>query len=560
MSATLVAVITYDPAPLAENVAVVLVELLNVAAGFELQVTPWLFTSFVTVAVNTIPCFTATPPRFGDKLTLGVLPPLVTVIVATPFLVPSAIDVAVSVTVAGLGTFAGAVYVTDFVVAFVSVPQAAPLHPVPLTLHVTPLFCVSFISVALNPCANPVGTDAVGGATATEITAAAAVTVTVAVPFFVVSAIAVAVTVTVAGFGTLTGALYVTLVVVTFVNVPQVLPLHPVPLTPHVTPLFCVSFVSIAEKFCVPPPACTLAVPGCTLTVIAGAVSVTVAPPLLVVSATDVAVTVTVAGFGTLGGALYVTLVVVTFVNVPQAAPLHPVPLKLHVTPLFCVSLVSIAEKFCVPPPACTLAVPGCTLTAIAGAVSVTVALDCFVESALATAVTVTVALLGIVAGAVYTPPAVIVPFVAFPPTILFTSHVTAVLLVLLTVAVNVCVAPNCTVAVVGAIWIVTPPPPPPPPLFTLEHPARAPHTNATAIANLSAACTLLTKRGISRVLLLVLLPSVGRYLASGTSVIGCIEGDNSLGNFNVSSAPAPPNIFPCSIGPGSQPVIRFMT
>ncbi len=45
-------------------------------------------------------------------------------------------------------------------------------------------------------------------------------------------------------------------------------------------------------------------------------------------SATDVAVSVTVAGVGTLAGALYVTLVAVTFVRVPA-------PLRLQVTPLF---------------------------------------------------------------------------------------------------------------------------------------------------------------------------------------------------------------------------------
>ena len=49
---------------------------------------------------------------------------------------------------------------------------------------------------------------------------------------------------------------------------------------------------------------CTLAVGGATVTVIGGGVTVTVADPDLVGSATDTAVTVTVAGDGTFAGAV----------------------------------------------------------------------------------------------------------------------------------------------------------------------------------------------------------------------------------------------------------------
>ena len=48
------------------------------------------------------------PPRFGLTVTLILVDPVVTVIVDVPFLVPSAIEVAVSVTVAGLGAVPGA--------------------------------------------------------------------------------------------------------------------------------------------------------------------------------------------------------------------------------------------------------------------------------------------------------------------------------------------------------------------------------------------------------------------------------------------------------------------
>jgi len=46
----------------------------------------------------------------------------------------------VNVTVAGLGTAAGAVYVTELAVMLLRVPQVVPEHPPPDRLHVTPLF------------------------------------------------------------------------------------------------------------------------------------------------------------------------------------------------------------------------------------------------------------------------------------------------------------------------------------------------------------------------------------------------------------------------------------
>jgi len=54
--------------------------------------------------------------------------------------VPSATDVAVNVTVAGVGTEDGAVYVTDVDVTFVSEPQVVPEQPLAERLQVTPLF------------------------------------------------------------------------------------------------------------------------------------------------------------------------------------------------------------------------------------------------------------------------------------------------------------------------------------------------------------------------------------------------------------------------------------
>jgi hypothetical protein len=88
-------------------------------------------------------------------------------------------------------------------------------------------------------------------------------------------------------------------------RVPQVLPLQPVPDNAQVTPLFCESFCTLALKACI-PPAATLAVVGDSVTAIAVgfAVIVIVAAADLVLSLTEMAVSVTVAGVGTFAGAV----------------------------------------------------------------------------------------------------------------------------------------------------------------------------------------------------------------------------------------------------------------
>ena len=89
-------------------------------------------------------------------------------------------------------------------VAFVSVPQAVPEQPLPDSVHMTPLFAVSFFTVAVKFCVEPVETLAVEGDTATLIAAPA--TVIVAEDDFVLSATEVAVSVTVEGEGAVAGA------------------------------------------------------------------------------------------------------------------------------------------------------------------------------------------------------------------------------------------------------------------------------------------------------------------------------------------------------------------
>jgi hypothetical protein len=128
--------------------------------------------------------------------TVTLMMEMVTVAVAN--LVLSATLVARTVTVFGDGATEGAAYkpVTEIV------PQAAPVQPVPVTVHVTAVFVVP-VTVAVNCCAPPARTETFVGLTVTETTARI---VTVAEADFVGSATLVAVTVTVFGVGASAGA------------------------------------------------------------------------------------------------------------------------------------------------------------------------------------------------------------------------------------------------------------------------------------------------------------------------------------------------------------------
>jgi len=200
----------------------------------------------------------------------------------------------------------------------------------------------------------------------------AAVTVIVADADFVPSATEVAFNVTVAGAGTLPGAVYVTAepeALVVGETVPQAVPLQPAPVTVQVTPLPAVSPVTVAVKACVPFTT-TLAVgrDSVTPTVGAAAVNVIVMLADFVASATAVAVSMTVAGLGTVPGAVYVTAVPEALdpgATVPHAVPLQPAPDTVHVTPLFPKSFATMAVKACVVP-TCTLAVATDIATEIA--------------------------------------------------------------------------------------------------------------------------------------------------------------------------------------------------
>jgi hypothetical protein len=110
----------------------------------------------------------------------------------------SATEVAVTVTTAGLGTAAGAVYRPLDEID----PQVAPEQPVPLRAHVTAVLDVP-VTLAANCCVFPTTTSA---ATGEMVTATGARTVTVADADLLGSANEVAVTLTCAGLGTAAGA------------------------------------------------------------------------------------------------------------------------------------------------------------------------------------------------------------------------------------------------------------------------------------------------------------------------------------------------------------------
>ena len=122
-------------------------------------------------------------------------------------------------------------------------------------------------------------------------------------------------------------------------SVPQTFSLQLAPKSTQVTPLFCESFWIVAVKFWLPPVG-TLTDGGDTVTTIApgAAVTVIVAAADLLPSATDVALSVTSGGEGTLAGAVYVMATpepLEVAVSVPQATPLQPALESNQTTPLF---------------------------------------------------------------------------------------------------------------------------------------------------------------------------------------------------------------------------------
>ena len=148
--------------------------------------------------------------------------------------------------------------------------------------------------------------------------------------------------------------------------VPHVAPEQPLPVTVQVTPKLPGSLVTVAVNCSVP---LTETVPevGDTETETAGVVMVTVVDADLVLSATLVAVTVTVFGDGAVAGAVYKPLAEI----VPHAGPAQPAPVTVHVTAVLELP-VTVALNCCALP-ACTLGFSGEMLTAT-GTLTVTIA------------------------------------------------------------------------------------------------------------------------------------------------------------------------------------------
>jgi len=217
--------------------------------------------------------------------------------------------------------------------------------------------------------------------------------------------------------------------------VPQALPLHPVPDTLQVTSVFVVPVTFAVNCCCLLSKTCTEA--GDTLTTTKGS-TVTVAEFDLVESATDVALMLTFAGFGTLVGAVYTPLVPM----VPQALPVQPVPDTLHVTLVFVDPVTVAVNCRCLPTTTC--AEVGEIFIATDGTI-VAIAVLSFVGSAAEVAVTLTCGGPGTAAGAVYNPPELIVPqaFPVQPAPV--TTQVTLVFVEPVTVALNCCCLPATT-------------------------------------------------------------------------------------------------------------------
>ncbi len=346
---------------------------------------------------------------------------------------------ALTVTWFGVGRLSGAVYVVVFGLPaeLVTVPTLWSPPTTPLTSQVTLGSCAP-LTVAAKICERPNSTVAEGGDTATDIEP---LMVTAMEAAFTGSAAGVAVMLTELGAGADAGAVYMPVPEIE----PQPPPLHPGPETLQLRSRLGLELGagrSAAVNWTL-EPAFTAAGP-LTATVKL-LVRLTAAAALFEESAALCAVTKTSGGAGRIGGAINSPLGSI----VPQAAAAQPGPATVQFTARFGFPEPVTLEVNCRVAPNSTSAVAGATLTATSLS-TVTVAVACFDVSAWLVAWTLTEGCARRFSGAVYSPFREIVPTVVFPPAMPFTSQDTAVLLELLTVAVNCCVAPSITVAVKG--------------------------------------------------------------------------------------------------------------
>jgi hypothetical protein len=157
-------------------------------------------------------------------------------------LLASACDVAVTLTTAGFGMIAGAVYKPAWVIA----PQPEPLHPVPETLHDTVVF-----ELPVTCTENCWEAEGRSFAEVGEIVIFTPGTmVTVALADLVGSTTDVAVTDKNEGFGGTAGAVNRP----EELTVPQVLPAQPIPVIVQVTAAFVEPVTGALNCCCTPTP------------------------------------------------------------------------------------------------------------------------------------------------------------------------------------------------------------------------------------------------------------------------------------------------------------------
>lgn len=249
-------------------------------------------------------------------------------------------------------------------------------------------------------------------------------------------------TLTVDGFGTVEGAVYKP----AEVTVPQAEPVQPVPLRVQVIAPLLVP-LTIAWNCCCAPTV-TSAVVGEMVTDIGTAIF-TCAEADLLVSACDVAVTVTDGGFGTIAGAVYNPADEIF----PQALPEQPAPEMLHDMSVLEVPLTLALN--CLEPEGATVAEVG-EIVIVTTGTTVTEAVADLLGSATDVAVTEKNGGAGGTAGAVYSPAEFTVPQVvpAQPDPVMV--QVTAVLDVPVTATVNCWCPPVPIWTVVGEIETAT--------------------------------------------------------------------------------------------------------
>lgn len=239
-----------------------------------------------------------------------------------------------------------------------------------------------------------------------------------------------------AGLGTAIGAVYRPLEVM----VPQALPVQPTPEILHVTLVLAEPVTDAVNCCCLPTTTC--AEVGEIFTATDGTI-VAIAVLSLLGSATDVAVTLTWAGLGTVVGAVYKPLELI----VPQAFPVQPAPDTSQVT-LVSVEPVTVAVNCCCLP-ATTCVEAGETFTTTGGS-RVTAADEDLETSASEVAVTVTDAGEGRTDGALYRPVPLTTPQALPVQPAPDTFQDTDVSDEPVTVAVNCCGFPATTCAVFG--------------------------------------------------------------------------------------------------------------